>query len=284
MEYCNKKLNCCLFVLLLLLSACSDNVDIKDMFISPSSVNDRYKQSMAWNAEHPYKTIAVATEDYLIMNMSDSHVGATKNTHSFFDAAKKMNATAVVINGDFCTGHVADYNTFHSILPPSDSLPSFLTIGNHELYFDGWNEFYSRYGSSMYYFTVKTPTTKDLYICLDSGSGTLGSKQLAWLENLLTIERNNYRNCIIFTHVNLFRIRRTSSTNPNTEELAVLLDLFAINQVNMVITGHDHVAYVEKLGNTTHITTNALKDGEANAGFFNLIIGYNTINYTFTSL
>lgn len=272
-----------LFGILLIVNSC-DYVDIPDMFVSPSSVNDRYEQSMEWNATHPFQKINVATEDYLIMNMADSHVGETANFITFLTASKDKNATAIVINGDFCSGHTSDYNTFDAILPPQDSLKSFLTAGNHELYFDGWSEFYNRYGSSMYYFSIKTPTTEDMYICLDTGSGTLGSKQLSWFKKLLINERAKYRHCIIFTHVNLFRSRHTGSTNPNMEELYVLLDLFAKYHIDMVISGHDHIRYEEKIGNTTHLSIDALKDGLSNVGYLELHINNSAVNYTFTDI
>ena len=32
--------------------------------------------------------------------------------------------------------------------------------GNHDLFYDGWKEFYSRFGSSTYLFTVKTPDAR----------------------------------------------------------------------------------------------------------------------------
>lgn len=265
------------------LNSC-ENADMSGMFVSNSLVNDRYDVSMDWNATHPYQEINIASEDYLILNMADSHVGGTENLTKFLNNAKTKNATSVVINGDFCTGHTADYNIFDAKIPHQDTLKSFLTVGNHELYFDGWKEFHKRYGTSIYSFTVKTPSAKDLYICLDSGSGTLGSKQLAWLRNLLENGRANFRNCIIFTHVNLFRIRKTSSTNPNVEELYVLTDLFAKHKVNMVITGHDHIRYVEKFGNTIHISVDALKDGLDNASFLELQISNASINYSFVEI
>jgi hypothetical protein len=71
-------------------------------------------------------------------------------------------------------------------------------------------------------------------------SATLGSNQLEWLKNTLKNKRQEYRNCIVFSHTNLFREHRTLSTNLNVEELKVLLGLFQEHNVNLVIMGHDH--------------------------------------------
>ena len=95
------------------------------------------------------------------------------------------NAVAVVMVGDLTTGHAEDYALFEQHLPNRDSLPSFLIPGNHDLYFNGWEEFYTRFGSSTYFFTIRTTTATDLFICLDSGGGTLGNLQLDWLKEML---------------------------------------------------------------------------------------------------
>ena len=92
--------------------------------------------------------------------------------------------------GDLTTGHEEDYNVFEQHLPQQDSLPAFLIAGNHDLFFNGWKEFYSRFGSSTYLFTVKTPDATDLFICLETGGGTLGDKQLEWLINILQTIRS----------------------------------------------------------------------------------------------
>ncbi len=261
-----------------------DYVDIPDIFISPSSVNDRYEQSMVWNTTHPSKTIHTTREEYTIFNIADVHIGETSNLNLLINRILNQQPATLVINGDFVNGHKDDYDKFDATIFSQDTLPYFLTLGNHELYFDGWSEFYKRYGSSMYSFIIKTPSAEDLYICLDTGSGTLGKKQIKWLKDLLINKRTNYRNCVIFTHVNLFRNRHTTSTNPNVEELYVLLDLFAQYAVNMVITGHDHIRYIEKIGNTTHISIDALKDGVKNASFLKLQINKHTINYIFENI
>lgn len=100
------------------------------------------------------------------------------------------------------------------------------------MYFHGWKQFYSLFGSSTYLFIVKTPQSTDVFICLDSGSGTLGSNQLDWLKDILETERPNYRRCVLFTHVNLFRIRHTISANLPVEELYVLMELCVKHQID----------------------------------------------------
>jgi len=270
-------------IILLLISALSgcEESDISGYIIPTESVNYRFKQSIEWNALHPYREIMVPSESYFILCTGDSHVGGTNNLNTFLKIAKTTNATAVVMVGDLTTGNEDDYDIFQEHIPNRDSLPSFLMVGNHDLLFNSWNQFYSRFGSSTYIFTIKTPVAKDLFICLDSGSGTLGNKQMDWLKEILQTYRNEYRYCFVFTHINLFRNRHTISTNLLVEELQVLMELFTIHQVDMVITGHDHMKYEDKFGNTTYITLDALKDGLDYSGYFKLNMIDGNIDYEF---
>jgi predicted phosphodiesterase len=267
------------FVLListaLILSSCIKKEDIAE------TANQRFVQSMDWNNSHSCREITVPGNDYTILSLGDSHVGGTNNLDSFFSVAKSKNVAAVVFAGDLTTGQKTDYNVFEQHLPPQDLLPSFSVAGNHDLFSNGWNEYYSRFGSSSYYFTVKTPDTTDLYICLETGGGTLGSRQLQWLTSLLRTSRSGYRHCMVFTHNNILRLRHTDSTNPLVEETEALLDLFAEYKVDMVITGHDHKQDATVFGITTYIIMDVSKDGESNAGYFRLDVKNGSINYEF---
>lgn len=269
--------------LALSISGCQE-ADLIGMFMSDESVNQRFEHSMEWNSQHPFREIIISGDDYHILAMSDSHVGGTENLDIFLNSAKATDASAVVMVGDMTTGHAEDYAIFQQHLPNQDSLPSFQIAGNHELYFDGWTEFYSRFGSSTYLFTIETSSAKDLFICLDTGGGTLGNKQLDWLKEILQTVRPDYRHCIILTHNNLFRFRHTASTNPVIEELHVLMDMFTKHDVDFVITGHDHKQNATKFGNTTHIVLDALKDGLSNSGYFELRVNNGIPQYRFISL
>jgi len=275
------KLNC-RFVLLIsatiVFSSCN-----KPEYI-PETANQRFLQSMDWNRIHPYREIIVPANDYKILTMGDSHVGGTENLDNFFKIAQSEKVAAVVMAGDLTTGQEKDYNLFEKHLPPQDLLASFSVAGNHDLFSDGWKEYNSRFGSSTYHFTVQTPTASDLFICLETGGGTLGTRQLAWLTNLLQTSRKGYRHCFVITHNNILRPRHTDSTNPLVEETAALLELFAQNKVNMVITGHDHKQDATVFGITTYIIMDVMRDGESNAGYFKLDVKDESINYGFEKI
>ena len=265
------------------LTSC-DKFEMRGFVMSYESANQRFEQSMAWNFLHPYKTIVVPDEEYTLFVMGDSHVGHTENLDHFIEEASDTDADAIVMVGDITTGHEKDYRTFFQHIPDHDTLLTFPVVGNHDLYFDGWTHFYELFGSTTYYFTIETPNATDLFICIDTGGGTLGSSQLDWLKDLLEIERSKYRRCVIFTHNNLFRIRHTTSTNPNVEELHVLIELCVKHQIDVVVTGHDHKRNVVQLGNTVHITLDALEDASKNAGYCILSNYQGEIQYEFIEI
>lgn len=261
----------------------SCELDFTGFVRSTDRVEKRFEQSMEWNLANPEKSVASSSNNYNILVASDSHVGGTVNTKALFKIYEGSDDVAIILAGDIVTGLKEDYEVFKKLLD-SVSKPLFILVGNHELYFDGWKIYYEYFGSSTYYFTVNTPDTADLYICLDSGGGTLGKSQVNWLENLLKTKRNHYRHCIIISHVNMLRTRRTASANPLVEENAYLIDVFTEYNVELFISGHDHVQNKTVLGNTTYIITDALIDGYKNAGYLKLSIGENDIDTEFIRL
>ena len=266
-----------------MVSAC-DKADLTGMFVTTESVDDRFEQSVAWNEAHSAIELVASTDDYSLYAMGDSHIGNPRNLDTLLQRAKENDIKAVVMVGDITTGKADQYEVLDKHIPSQDSIRTFFVAGNHDVYFGGWKEFYRRFGSSTYYFTVKTPSANDLYICLDTGSGTLGSKQLAWFKNVLETNRKEYRRCVVFTHNNLYRVRHTGSTNPVAEEIATLSELFLIHDVDMVITGHDHEGNVRVFGKTTHITMDALLVEYKGAGYFYFNVKNGEISFRFEKI
>jgi predicted phosphodiesterase len=266
----------------LTISSCEKEMD----FPSPEhSVNQRFSQSMDWNESHPYKEIVVQSEDYSILFIGDTHVGSTNNLDKFFGIANASKASAVVMVGDLTNGKEEDYPVFDQCLQQKDSLLTFFAVGNHDLWSNsGWIEFFTRFGPSCYLFTVKSPEATDLFISLDSGSTTFGTEQLEWLSYILQTLRPECRHCIVYTHINLFRVRHTTSTNLLVEELDLLLELFTKNNVEMVITGHDHEKDATVFGITTYIQVPALMDGLRNAGYFEISVKNEDVKYKFEGI
>lgn len=280
----NMKIKILLSCLLFTLLSCGDS-EIRGYFTSYESANTRFEQSLKWNERHDYSELNIDQNTYALHLMGDSHVGGTKNIDAFFKEAIDKDATAAILVGDLTSGHKEDYQILAEHLPSKNLLKYFPIVGNHDLFFDGWKNFYSIFGSSSYYFVANTPTASDLFICLDTGGGTLGNKQLKWFKKLLETNRKNYRYCTVFTHNSLFRLGLSANLPMIAEEVQVLLDLFIRHRVDLVATAHDHKENTVVLGNTTHIIMDDLKDdGSNNHTYLKLIFTEEKIDYSFIKL
>lgn len=268
-----------LLIICLLLSSC-EYLDFKGMVVTYTNADERFEKSMAWNEANAPFSVTSIDEDYTFFILSDSHLGGTKNITSMYEAASKESADGILMLGDLCSGNEEDYTTLNDIITSYDSIPSFQIVGNHDLYFEGWEYYYRYFGSSTYPLTVNTPSGSDLFIMLDSGGGTHGELQLDWLKEILENQRQNYRNCIVLSHNNILRSRYTISTLPMNEEVKVLVDLFLKHNVDYCFTGHDHKYDEFTFGNTKYLVTDALLDGNKDAAYLKLNVVSGTINVT----
>lgn len=266
---------------LFVLTSCKYDLDVSGVMGVGDNVNVRFIESMQWNDDNSPRIIGTTDDNYTILFGGDSHVGGTENVQKLVEIANDSFALAIVIAGDVTTGKEDDYEVADSFLGNTGIVQTCLVAGNHDLYFEGWKSFYNLFGSSTYTMEIISSSATDLYIFLDTGSGTLGNLQLDWLKDVLESERENYRYVIVTTHLNFFRNRMTGSTNPLNEELLVLLDLFEKHKVNLLISGHDHDRYIEEFGHTTYITLDAMKDGVEQASYMELKVGVDGLSYSF---
>ena len=268
--------------ILLLGAGCNKNLDYIGLFYTETGVNQRCRESMAWNLTHA-REITVRDSVYKMVFTGDPHIGGTANLKKAMKAAADSGAVCFVVAGDITTGRQDDYATTAALLNADLPYEVALTTGNHDLFFGGWRWYYHYFGSSVYSLKVHHNSATDLFVFLDTGSGTLGTLQYEWLKNEL-LSRNKYRNVVVLTHLNFIRNLMTSTTNPPVQEINALLDLFARNRIALVIMAHDHARYTERFGNTTYITLDALVDYGTNASYLLVIGGTGGLNYKFVDL
>ena len=280
------------FFFLFFITSCNKNYDYLGMFTSVSESSDeRFAQSMKYNEEHGYDIITGVPDDYKVYAMTDIHVDFSTDNLDRYVADYLADSTAADFSlclGDLinATGHF-DYFKEH-VKPVTDAgRKIYYTVGNHDLYFNQWKEFYSRFGSSSYWFEVHTVGGfKDLYIAIDSGNGTLGIDQHEWLENVLKEKQNQgIRHIIVFTHTHLFKkdASQGHTSNFNMEETYDLADLFARYGVSMVVQGHSHHRDLTIFKGVTYLRLDALEDHYPDAYYTILTIGRN-INYDFIAV
>ena len=276
-------------IALLFLASCGKNIDYLGMFITLNeSPDERFAQSMEYNERHGYDIIYDVPDDYKVYTMSDIHVDfSTDNLDRYVSdyLADTEAAPFSLCLGDLinATGHF-DYFAEH-VKPVADAGKKiYYVAGNHDLYFNQWKKFFSIFGSSTYWFEVHTVSGfKDLYIALESGSGTLGVDQREWLENILENKQNQgFRHIIVFTHTHFFKkdMSQGHTSNFNLEETYDLADLFDRYDISMVLQGHSHSRDLTVFKDVVYLRVDALEDHYPDAFYTILKVG-NNINYEF---
>lgn len=268
-----------------------DKYDFQGFFVSPSKerVNERFNQSITYNEQHQNDTlITTSQENYLFYTAADVHVKTTaEHLAKYIDIAREDNkALFSTILGDITDqkqGLVIAHDTIEN--HKGNSIVRVLA-GNHDIYFDQWSEYYKLFGSSTYYFIVKTPTTSDLFIALDSSCGSLGNKQMKWLENILIEKRKQHRHCIIMTHTHFFDrdMSQFPTGNFSIEETATLTNLFTKHNVNLVISGHDHHNETYNFNGVQYLVLDDIQDLDPEPTYFTINVTNETITFERTLL
>ena len=255
------------------IAICSCNrVDFKGLFIpTGDGVEKRFEQSAEMNKDLKAGTIN-AQDTYIFYVATDPHINETHKNLSIFNNAFRNDTKAAfgVILGDCIdvrdnlpkymealahdpTKHAYDHELFH-------------ILGNHDVFFNGWDNFKEIVGPSVYWFEVEAGTDRDLYISLDTATGTLGRKQTEWLREFLSENRFKYRHCVILTHTNFFYTdnSQTGSGNMPIEECFSLIDLLSRHKISLVLQGHDHYREDITYGDVRYVILGAILDESEN--------------------
>lgn len=132
-----------------------------------------------------------------------------------------------------------DYHNFCVKIQTDLNLKVYTVAGNHDLFNSGWNywETYCYPHTSSY--TFKTTYNKKTleWIFLDSGSGTLGNKQLNEVKKILSSSSNEK---IVITHYPVYAGGLLYFTMQNVTERDTLISEFAKGNVKLLVDGHHH--------------------------------------------
>lgn len=270
------------------LTACSKNLDLVGMFAGQSPQPDyRFDKSMEHNAAVGPRDLVLSSDDYRFYVGTDTHVDDKyEHTAQYLrDFRQDPSASFTLMLGDLIN---AQQNIPWVSEMFRDSCGTkrdriYITLGNHDAYFNQWGEWQQEWGSSTYSFDVVTPNAKDLYICIESANGTLGNKQTRWLKELLEQSLSKgYRHKIIFTHTHMFKKDGSQGHTSNyaMEETYELTDLFSRCGVDWYLCGHDHCREITHHKGVTYIIVDALEEHYNNAFYMIADIG-EQMHYTF---
>lgn len=272
-------------------------LDMVGMFAGSSpNIDQRWEVSQAYNQQAGFATINALTDDYHVYVCTDTHIHKTRTRWEYFIKSYRadMLCPVAVHLGDVIDAttdfeYVEDALERHplsQILPyKTDTLMA--VCGNHDIYFKQWETFIKAFKTSTYYFVVQTPSGKqDLFVVYDSADGTVGSKQLKWLETTLQwADTQNFRHIVACSHTHFFKRDGSQghTSNYTIEETYALLNLFTEHGVDMLWSGHDHAREITQVKGLTSIVVDSMKD-EDKEPYYMLVTMGDKIDYEFVAV
>ena len=257
------------FVITLMVMCSCNQVDFKGLIMpTGDDVDKRFEQSMGMNEALKSGVINAPKEGYTFYVATDPHINVTSRNLNIFNDALRNDCEALfgAVLGD-CID-VKD-NLLRYLGALSYNLerhaynhPVFHALGNHDIFFNGWEDFKEYLGSSVYWFEVLFAKGKDLFITLDTATGTLGRKQTEWLKSFLSERREEFRHCVVFTHTNFFYTdnSQAGSGNMPIEESFSLIDFLGNQNVSLVLQGHDHYREDLTYDNVRYVVLGTIRD------------------------
>ena len=271
--------------------AACERLDMVGMFAGSSpTIDERWEESMAYNQEAGFDTLYAVAEDYHLYVCTDTHITKKRNRWEHFIAsyrADKLCPVAVHL-GDIIDAKTDVAYVEEALAPQMEGTNKHDTLmavcGNHDIYFQLWEKFLRVFKTSTYYFVVQTPAGKqDLFIVYDSADGTVGSKQLQWLENTLKwADTQNFRHVVACTHTHFFKRDGSQghTSNYTIEETYALLNLFTQHNVKMVWSGHDHSREITQVKGMTCIVVDSMTEHDEHPYYMLVTMG-DKIDYEF---
>ncbi|MBQ9539663.1 MAG: metallophosphoesterase, partial [Treponema sp.] len=210
---------------------------------------------------------SVPIGDFAFIVTSDVHFGNAeykRDDEAFYDEIRNLKRSLdPVPSFTVCLGDVVehgdrvdeweDYRDWCRKVEEITGNKVYTTDGNHDLYNEGWDhfEFYTYPGTG--FFRFEDPVNSFSFYFLDTGSGSLGSKQYDMFKKAVKSDDNPK---IICTHYPVYGTGQffyDYYTLQNTEETDSLITFFENNNVKLFLAGHMHELHENELGSFTEL-------------------------------
>lgn len=189
--------------------------------------------------------------------VGDTHIGSPGGgvLKNVVAAAASFSAQFVIVAGDLTdTGERGQYSQFKALFAERN-MPYRVAIGNHDIFFNGWEAYKDEIGRSIYSFDADQVH----FVFLDSANGLLGEKQLQWLENDLRPYANQL--VVVVSHFPPWNGFFSSVFKmASDEEAAYLKDILYRYDVDYMVAGHFHGFAENFIGKTKYLVTGAAND------------------------
>lgn len=246
----------CLYIVLCFFSlfffSCSYGWD--DFFYREDQVNSRSDSIVRLDGTSFAPSVG-SDKCFSVILMTDVHFGKEggKNPEyilswvkakSGFLAAEGFPAKFIICLGDVTSSaslkEYSDYVDLCTGIKGETGLQVYTIPGNHDLYNSGWSYWstmvYPYFGA--YKFTTANEFGAYSWYFLDTANGTLGNEQL---EDLSSMMENDPNYKVVLSHYPIYGDGMWYYILQNENERDTLVQLFAKNNVKLVLEGHMHL-------------------------------------------
>jgi hypothetical protein len=217
----------------------------------------RVNENLTGTLAVPADIDPAGTNSFTFTLMGDTHIGSPGGEvmQRIVTEAVTAGDAFAVIAGDVTQGGLdGEFTQFRSVFSTA-GLPFRAAIGNHDLFFDGWERFKTQIGRSIYSFNADNVH----FIMIDSGNGILGQTQLNWIEE--DLKANTRPHIVMVTHFPPWNGYFSSIYKMSSdEEAAILKDLCYRYSVDIVAAGHFHGYEEHDIGRTKFIVSGGAND------------------------
>ena len=274
---------------LFLLNSCDLGVDFGGFFYSYSDPDSRFLESseLPMHSDISPLDSLTGTDGKLIFSfalISDIHVEDSGAPHlkQLAESLLLPEDLFILDCGDSTqSGYSNQFDTYRAIMNGT-GIPWYASIGNHDLYHGGWKHYRDIIGKSVYTFSIGNQGNPGatLVLSLDSANGTLGRKQMDWLEETLKTNSGLWDHLIVFTHSQFFSDGITTIVQfSDTEEIYKLMYLFKKYAVDYVFMGHNHVWNQRTIDNVHYITMDPLQKEGSEDSFVRVTVDGSEISH-----
>jgi hypothetical protein len=234
--------------------------------IEDITVDERFHLSSS--IKSPYKDAVKGTYIYSFAFCGDPHM-CSKGDGCFDDldrVIKTRQIRFVIFGGDLTyLGEECEYSNFISHTE-SLTVPTYPSLGNHDIYNGGWSYYWRYLGPSVYSFNGGNAK----FVVIDSAGGKIGESQMEWIQDQL---RNNKQPLLfVISHMPIYGNSYGVYEFPETEEKQQLIELFEKYKVDFVLQGHYH-GFVDITNNgVRYITSGSFSDGLLDSGIRHFLL------------
>ena len=220
--------------IILILSSCGYNTF--NYFFPANDVEQRIKGLTE------LQDIEITEPQYDVLVLTDIHFESfvkdfdQKGFFQYLD--KNPNFKFCLILGDVVNlgteSEYQQYKKFTDRIQNEYNIPVFTSIGNHDLYHNGW-EFWKKYVYP-YVTLYRFKTENFSWYCIDTGTGNIGKTQYELLSDYMLKDDNKK---VVFTHYPIFNDKFIFEMQDSTE-VNLLFSLFAKSKTKLILNGHVH--------------------------------------------